>query len=79
MMQSWQMYDDCLKDSRIDYTLEPIGLENYFQQFTQQSTFSHDVWNDAYLATFAIAGGYELITFDQGFWQYAGLTACILP
>jgi len=33
---------------------------------------------DAYLAAFAIAGGLELVTFDQVFTNFAGLTPTIL-
>jgi predicted nucleic acid-binding protein len=37
-----------------------------------------NVWNDAYIAAFAIAGGCEIVTFDQGFKQFPGLSCTIL-
>jgi predicted nucleic acid-binding protein len=43
------------------------------------SDFAPKLWSDAYLAAFAIAGGYQLVTFDRGFKQYANLTATLLP
>ncbi len=46
--------------------------------FTQGGTFSPNVWNDAYLAAFAMAGGYELVSFDKGFAQFSGLKCTIL-
>jgi predicted nucleic acid-binding protein len=30
-------------------------------------------WTDAYLAAFATAGGYRLVSFDAGFARYPGL------
>jgi predicted nucleic acid-binding protein len=34
--------------------------------------------NDAYLAAFAIAGGYGLVTHDRGFAEFRGLDVEIL-
>jgi hypothetical protein len=33
---------------------------------------------DAYLAAFALAGGYRLVTIDAGFTQFAGLDLVLL-
>ena len=37
------------------------------------------MWNDAYLAAFALAGGFQVVTFDQGFSKFAGVNCLILP
>jgi predicted nucleic acid-binding protein len=37
------------------------------------------VWMDAYLAAFAMAGQLELVTLDQGFTQFKGVSVTILP
>lgn len=58
---------------------EPAGLEAAWRQFTCGQQFSPKLWNDAYLAAFAQAGGYEVVTFDQGFAQYAGVAITLLP
>lgn len=79
LSQAWIVYDDTRLDPRVGYALEPDGLENDWRQRTQLGTFSHNVWNDAYLAAFAIAGKYELVTFDKGFARYPGLTYTLLP
>jgi predicted nucleic acid-binding protein len=36
------------------------------------------VWNDAYLAAFAKAGKYEVVTFDKAFAQFPGIRYTIL-
>ncbi len=45
---------------------------------TQSRGFSPNVWSDAYLAAFAVVGGYEVVTFDRGFTQFANLKVTIL-
>jgi predicted nucleic acid-binding protein len=41
-------------------------------------TFSPKVWNDAYLAAFAKAANFELVTLDRGFAQYQHVRSKIL-
>ena len=78
MSQAWVLYASTLTDPRVGYAGEPAGLEIHWTQISQRNTFSHNVWNDAYLAAFALAGGYEVVTFDKGFVQYAGLSCTFL-
>ncbi|MFO0808622.1 MAG: TA system VapC family ribonuclease toxin [Gemmataceae bacterium] len=76
---AWQAYDAYLRDARIAYAEEPANIETQWRTFTRGQSFSTHVWNDAYLAAFAIVGGHELVTFDNGFVQYQGLRPVILP
>jgi predicted nucleic acid-binding protein len=78
MGQAWQIYDQTMLDARIGFCPEPEGLESHWRQLSQPGTFSHKHWNDAYLAAFAQAGGYELVSFDKGFARYQGLTYTLL-
>ena len=73
LSQAWSVYDNVLLSPQIDYAAEPEGLETFWRQWTQLGTFSHNVWNDAYLAAFAQASDFELVTFDKGFIQYKNL------
>lgn len=57
----------------------PQALETWWRQFTQFPQYSPNVWNDAYLAAFSLAGNYELVTFDKGFARYPGLKHTLLP
>ena len=75
---AWQKFDLYLGDTRVAYAEEPVGLESHWRAFTKSQLFSPQVWNDAYLAAFALAGQLELVTFDKGFKQYANLTCTIL-
>jgi uncharacterized protein len=76
---AWQLYDLTSADPRVSFANEPAGLEAVWRQFTHGQQFSPKLWNDAYLAAFAQAGGYEVVTFDQGFAQYKGMALTLLP
>jgi uncharacterized protein len=78
MGQAWQEYDTFQSDPRISYAREPANLETHWRTWTQNQSFSPHVWNDAYLAAFAKAGGLELVTFDKGFGQYTGVKCAVL-
>lgn len=78
LTDAWQKYDEYMTDPRIGFAREPAGIEPQWRTFSQGSTFSPKVWNDAYLAGFAIAGGYELVTFDKGFARYPRLSYTLL-
>jgi len=71
--RAWLMYDALLGDSCVDFAPELLELEKHWRPLTQLSSHSPKVWADAYLAAFAIASDWELVTFDKGFHQYKGL------
>ncbi|HSQ56968.1 MAG TPA: TA system VapC family ribonuclease toxin [Gemmata sp.] len=79
LTDAWKLFDRILLDPQIRFADEPPGLESRWRNFSQGGTFSPNVWSDAYLAAFAVAGGYELVTFDRGFSRYPGLTHKLLP
>lgn len=49
---------------------EPPGTTALWRQLAARDTASPKVWMDAYLAAFAITGGFELTTFDRDFQTY---------
>jgi len=75
---AWQKYDVLLSDPRVAFAEEPPDLETHWRVFTQGQAFSPQVWNDPYLAAFALAGKLDLVTFDKGFTQYANLACTLL-
>jgi predicted nucleic acid-binding protein len=75
---AWQKHDLLMSDPRVAFAVEPADLENHWRTFAQHQSFSPQVWNDAYLAAFAVAGNLEVITFDKAFTQYPGLRCAIL-
>lgn len=78
MHEAWQLYDKLFDDPRVVYAEEPGSVEIIWRSFTQGQTFSPKVWNDAYLAAFAQAADFELLTFDKGFSQYQNTRRTIL-
>jgi len=78
LKQAWRIYDTIVTDPRIAFADEPIGLDAYWRAYTQRRSFSPHVWSDAYLAAFARAASFELVTFDKGFAQYKGTSCKIL-
>lgn len=77
LAEAWRMYDAFLGDPRISFAIESSNIEPFWRGYTQNPTFTPQVWNDAYLAAFARAAGFELVTFDKGFSRYA-LPNCIV-
>jgi uncharacterized protein len=78
MPQAWQKYDLLQSDPCVSYADEPTNLEAHWRSFTQLKSYSTNVWADAYLAAFALAGDWEMVSFDKGFAQYSGVRCTIL-
>jgi uncharacterized protein len=78
MVQAWDIYDSLSKDERFTFYAEPDGLNSIFRQYTQSGRPSPKLWQDAYLAAFARAGGLGLVTFDGGFRQFDGVKVTLL-
>ena len=78
LKEAWQVYDAIMSDPRVVFAEEPAGVEAYWRAYTQRRLFSPKVWSDAYLAAFARAASFELITFDKGFAQYKSVHRTIL-
>ena len=72
--QAWEAYHALLADDRIVFrSEEPAGLEALWRRFAVRGTASPKLWMDGYLAAFALAGGYRMVTTDTAFKQFAGL------
>jgi uncharacterized protein len=78
LSDAWRLYDVFLGDQRVTYAEEPAKLEPLWRGYTQGESFSPKVWNDAYLAGFAQAAFFELVTFDHGFARWKGAKCTIL-
>ncbi|MBN9415753.1 MAG: PIN domain-containing protein [Candidatus Eremiobacteraeota bacterium] len=73
------LFDRLLQDDRIGLVAaEPPGLEAWWHQYAGVPTASPKLWMDAYLAAFAVSGGYQLVTFDKAFHQFSGLDLKLL-
>jgi hypothetical protein len=78
LQQAWVVYDTASSDGRFVWMAEPEGVENSLRQYTSSGQVSPKLWQDAYLAAFARAGKLSLVTFDQGFQQFGGLSIVML-
>jgi hypothetical protein len=63
--KAWAVYDAFLQTARARLIEEPRGIEPLFRQHTNRNEISTKQWADGYLAAFAIAAGFPLITFDR--------------
>ncbi len=75
---AWSAYEGFLADTRISWVGEPSGLDSTWKKLASGRIASPKLWMDAYLAAFAIAGGYQIVTNDKAFRQFKGLTLFLL-
>jgi toxin-antitoxin system PIN domain toxin len=78
LSEAWACWDALMEDERLSYRLEPLGLEHMWRRLTMGSTYSPKVWNDRYLAAFAIADSLTLVTFIEAFAKVPDLEVKIL-
>ncbi len=76
--QAWSVYDTLMSDDRFCFQGEPTGVETKLRELTRGLPFSPKLWQDAYLAAFAVRAGMRLVTFDAGFRRFKGLECSIL-
>ena len=76
---AWDAYESLIADDRIVFQPdEPVGIEQYWKEYSRRATASPKLWMDAYLAAFARATDYRLVTTDAAFRQFAGLDLVLL-
>ena len=78
LVKAWEIYDAILRDDRFRFHAEPDAIEVALRRFTQTLQISPKLWQDAYLAAFAVTTGLQLASFDRGFRQFAGLELALL-
>ena len=77
--QAWRLYELLLTDDRIVLRAdEPTRLESRWKRLAIRDLASPKVWMDTYLAGFALAGGYGLVTTDTAFREFPGLDLTLL-
>jgi uncharacterized protein len=76
--QAWEAYKKFRADPRIFFAEEPVELEKNWVGITDTTDFKQNLWTDSYLSAFAIAGGYTIVTFDEGFKQFSNASVIVL-
>ena len=77
--RAWAVYATLIASGRFALALEPLGLDAQWEILCRPFGRSPKVVMDAYLATFALTGGYRLATLDQAFSQFPELNPIVLP
>ncbi|MEM1202480.1 MAG: TA system VapC family ribonuclease toxin [Acidobacteriota bacterium] len=72
---AWTYYRDFTELKEVIVADEPPGLERYLGSWATGSEARPRLWTDAYLAAFAQAGAFRLVTFDGDFRTFPGLRA----
>ena len=70
---AWALYASMLASGRFSFTMEPPEFEAMWELLSRPFKRSPKVVMDAYLAAFARAGGFRLVTLDRAFSQFPGL------
>ena len=76
--RAWELYDALRRDPRITFTPEPPGLEEAWRDQTRALHTGANFWTDAYLAGFAAAAGFTLVSFDRDFRRYKDIQLTLL-
>ncbi len=71
--QSWQAYHAFRELPEVMFVPEPEGCETLLEAWAMEGQPAARLWTDAYLAAFARAGGFRLVTFDRDFTRFPGL------
>ena len=75
---AWNNCTLWLTDPLVTFDHEPAGLDPIWKKLAAVRTASPKLWMEAYLAAFAMAGGYSLVTTDKAFKQFKGLDLVVL-
>jgi uncharacterized protein len=75
---AWDVYHALCRDDRVRYAAEPPQLEEFWSDATRHHATGPNFWTDAYLAAFAEAGDYTIVTFDRGIRRHRGVSVRLL-
>ena len=78
ILQAWETFAQLRADRRLVFATEPNGVESTWRQLMTQAGVGPSSWTDAYLAAFAEAHSYSLVTFDTGFERWPALKMTLL-
>jgi toxin-antitoxin system PIN domain toxin len=78
LSEAWGVYATLLASGRFTLVLESPGLDVTWEKLCRPFGRSPKVVMDAYLAAFALSGGYRLVTLDRAFTQFPKLD-CVFP
>jgi toxin-antitoxin system PIN domain toxin len=77
-LEAWNYYLQLLEDDRVNYIEDPEGLNDTWHATSLPPVPAPKLWLDAYIASFAMMTGLELVTFDKTFRQFSALSLVLL-
>src|SRR5260370_35616742 len=66
IVQAWETFAQLRADRRLVFAAEPDRVESAWRQLMTQASVGPSSWTDAYLAAFAEAHSYSLVTLTPG-------------
>ena len=78
IVQAWETFTQLRADRRSVFAAEPDRVESAWRLLMTQAGVGPSSWTDAYLAAFAEAHSYSLVTFDTGFERWPALKLKLL-
>jgi len=76
--EAWSIYERVLSRRPVIFAPEPERTEARLAEHCRLGGASSKFWTDAYLAAFARAGSFGLVTFDRDFERYPALDLTLL-
>ena len=74
----WRAWDTLLSDDRFAEVGEPRELELVWRKITRGFEPGRCAETDSYLAAFAVAAGYQFVSFDRGLERFPELDLVLL-
>ena len=71
--QAWQAYRAFRRLPEVLLADEPEDCESWLERWALGNRSTPRQWTDAYLAAFAAAGGFRIVSFDGDFTRFDGL------
>jgi len=68
--EAWGLLRTWITKPSVRFFDEPLGIDDWLDRWSDDRAISGGEWTDAYLAAFAAASGYRLVTFDSDFQNY---------
>ena len=67
---AWAALQTWLRTAGVGFVSEPTAIDEFLAAWSDKLKIAGARWTDAYLAAFAVAGGFRLVSFDGDFAQY---------
>lgn len=77
-VKAWSVYQALTQDPRVQFSVEPPGLERAWLELTRHPQVAQNGWTDTYLQAFAELRELSVVTFDKGFRRFTNPEALVL-